>query len=457
MPEGFLSTNKRQNMTEETSSYEPVAGGFDDESDTSCDENAANAPLPLPSSQDSNTCSLLRIGGALSIIMGAVCLTAVYQRDERFQFIRQRYHAADQQAPPGLQLQDQYVHAADNDHNSESTSIAALAYRTAPFDIPYAKIECQPCSKASHLMNPLAPYAIIGGAMKGGTRALLTYLSQHPDVYSHQGKEMHMLDNSKIKVFASREDPVCNQCKVLETYREVYKERKRSSMLPHNEINKDLIFFDKSPSYMVMSHITPQRVICAFPQTAKVIFTLRNPVDRSYSHYQHCVHKYRHKTENHECGGSFEDYIAKDYDSLLAAGVFNASSPIEEYESFLQYHHSKGNAKNFALAKGLYSITLRHWIAVFRDHFGEDRWPEHLHIVESERMRGHKQEVFDETLAFLEMSPYKLQTEEEYHVGSYEPMSDEMRAHLQQLYTPFNARLADMLSPFGIDISWAKE
>ena len=202
--------------------------------------------------------------------MGAVYLTAVYQRDERFQFIRQRYHAgsgaADQQAPPGLQLQDQYVHAADNDHNSESASIAALAYRTAPFDIPYAKIECQPCSKASHLMNPLAPYAIIGGAMKGGTRALLTYLSQHPDVYSHQGKEMHMLDNSKIKVFASREDPVCNQCKVLETYREVYKERKRSSMLPHNEKDKDLIFFDKSPSYMVMSHITPQRVICAFPK-----------------------------------------------------------------------------------------------------------------------------------------------------------------------------------------------
>ena len=77
-------------------------------------------------------------------------------------------------------------------------------------------------------------------------------------------------------------------------------------------------------------------------------------------------------------------------------------------------------------------------------------------IIESERMREHKQEVFDETLDFLDMKPYELQTEEEYHVGSYDPMSDEMRARLEELYRPFNARLVQMLSPLGIAISWAK-
>jgi hypothetical protein len=456
-------------MRDDGQSYQQV-GGIDDcdeESDASCDDEAnadptnSNAPDPINSNADGN-CSLLRVGGALSILVGTFCLVAsVYQRDERFQFIRERYHAGaaatstshGHQPPPGLDPhhgQGQYVQHSDGEVS------AGLAYQTAPFDIPYARIECRPCSKASHLMNPLAPYAIIGGAMKGGTRALLTYLSQHPDVYSHQGKEMHMLDNSKIKVFASRDDPVCDQCKVLETYRQVYQDRKRSSMLPHEERDRDLIFFDKSPSYMVMSHITPQRVLCAFPRTAKVIFTLRNPVDRSYSHYQHCVLKYRHKTKNNECGGSFEEYIDKDFGSLLKAGVFNASSPIEEYETFLRYHHSKGNAKNFVLAKGLYSITLRHWIAVFRDHFGEDKWKDHLMILESERMREHKQEVFDEALEFLDMKPYELQTEEEYHVGSYDAMSDKMRARLEDLYRPFNAKLDEMLSPLGIEISWAK-
>ena len=448
-------------MRDETVAYEQV-GAFDDddgESDTSsCDEAEAHAngnadptdaPLPSQPTTSTTSCSLLRIGGALSVLAGAVCLASVYQHDERFQFVRQRYHAGDHGQDQHMQQQEQHA-----DGGGEFS--AELAYETAPFDIPYTKIECQPCSKASHLMNPLAPYAIIGGAMKGGTRALLTYLSQHPDVYSHQGKEIHMLDNSKIKVFASRDDPVCDQCKILGTYREEYRERKRSSLLPHEERDRDLIFFDKSPSYMVMSHITPQRVLCAFPETAKVIFTLRNPVDRSYSHYQHCVHKHRHEKENQECGGSFEDYIDKDYGSLLAAGVFNASSPIEEYETFLRYHHSKGNAKNFALAKGLYAITLRQWIAVFRDHFGEDNWQDHLMIIESERMREHKQEVFGETLDFLDMKPYELQTEEEYHVGSYDPMSDEMRVRLEEFYRPFNARLVQMLSPFGIDISWAK-
>ena len=181
-------------MRDDTPSYEQV-GAFDDaddggESDTSChDEARANANAE-PQPTVTNGCSLLRIGGALSVLAGAVCLASVYQHDERFQFVRQRYHAGvnadatansnDNVQPPSARLhhhgQDQHWRQhADGEGGGGGKIPADLAYKTAPFDIPYTKIECQPCSKASHLMNPLAPYAIIGGAMKGGTRALLTY------------------------------------------------------------------------------------------------------------------------------------------------------------------------------------------------------------------------------------------------------------------------------------------
>mmetsp|Transcript_30268 Transcript_30268/g.67074 ORF Transcript_30268/g.67074 Transcript_30268/m.67074 type:complete len:442 (+) Transcript_30268:140-1465(+) len=401
--------------------------------------------------------SVLKTGCVLSIIVAAVCLIPMY-KENGYRFV-QRYFG--DEGGGGLSMDTTVVEGVSapeqNGNSATVTSIANLAYTTAPFDIPYAKIDCQPCGDAGELMDPQAPYAIIGGAMKGGTRALLTYLSQHPDVYSDQGKEMHLLDNAKIQIFAHRDDPHCDQCEVLRTYSDIFKERRWNQRGGYSKNDKRLIFFDKSPSYLVMSHIVPQRMLCTFPHSAKVIFTLRNPVDRSYSHYQHCVHKHRHKEDNSECGGTFEDYIDKDYNGLLAAGVLNASSPIEEHETFVKYHHGKGNSKNFALAKSLYALTLRHWIAVFRDHFGQDEFLNHMLVIESERMREHKQTVFDETLEFLNMSPYELQTDEEYHTGSYDPMSDDTRQKLEGFFRPFNARLHEMLSPFGIEISWAKE
>ena len=406
-------------------------------------------PMTDGSTEKPFSCSIVKTGCVLSVIIATVCLVPMY-KENYYRFIWQSFGDQGSELPMESAVIESSV---VSDH-----SIASSAYTTAPFDIPYTKIDCQPCEEAFELLDPLAPYAIIGGAMKGGTRALLTYLSQHPDVYNDQGKEMHLLDNSKIRIFAHRDDPHCDQCEVLKTYRNIFKERRWNQKGGYSRDDKRLIFFDKSPSYLVMSHIVPQRMLCAFPQRAKVIFTLRNPVDRTYSHYQHCVHKHRHdkKKENKECGSTFEDYIDKDYSGLLSAGVLNASSPIEEYETFVKYHHLAGNAKNFVLAKSMYAITLRHWIAAFRDHFGHDELLNHMLVVESERMREDKQEVFNETLDFLALSPHELITDEEYHTGSYEPMSEDCRKRLAGFFRPFNARLHEMLSPLGIEISWAK-
>ena len=40
---------------------------------------------------------------------------------------------------------------------------------------------------------------IIAGVQKGGTTALHTFLSQHPQIFLPQRKELHFFDNERLK------------------------------------------------------------------------------------------------------------------------------------------------------------------------------------------------------------------------------------------------------------------
>jgi hypothetical protein len=326
--------------------------------------------------------------------------------------------------------------------------------------------------------------------MKGGTRALLTYLSRHPRVHGLQGEEVHLLDNRKTKIFRSKLDPVCDACAVHRAYRDIFAGRRaeecRASLGANTNatlaaISADgcanatdgLAFFDKSPSYMAYSPIVPQRIVCAYPATARVVFVLRDPVDRAYSHYWHCVGRDHGRTEG--CNGqTFAEYVAKDRAGLERAGVPNATARYlggggdggddggdglaEEHRAYVRYLGLGGDRKDFVLAKGLYALHLRSFLAVFRDHFGEERWRDHVLILESERMRTHRQETYDEALAFLGLEPHVLPPDEEdHHVGRYDPMDQEIREELEEFYRPHNAMLHELLAPLGIDVSWARE
>ena len=363
--------------------------------------------------------------------------------------------------------------------------------------IPYARLDCRPCPAGSGPgADPAAPLAIIAGAMKGGTRALLTYLSRHPRVHGLQGEEVHLLDNRKTKIFRSKLDPVCDACAVHRAYRDIFAGRRaeecRASLGANTNatlaaISADgcanatdgLAFFDKSPSYMAYSPIVPQRIVCAYPATARVVFVLRDPVDRAYSHYWHCVGRDHGRTEG--CNGqTFAEYVAKDRAGLERAGVPNATARYlggggggdggddgdddggdglaEEHRAYVRYLGLGGDRKDFVLAKGLYALHLRSFLAVFRDHFGEERWRDHVLILESERMRTHRQETYDEALAFLGLEPHVLPPDEEdHHVGRYDPMDQEIREELEEFYRPHNAMLHELLAPLGIDVSWARE
>jgi hypothetical protein len=81
---------------------------------------------------------------------------------------------------------------------------------------------------------------------------------------------------------------------------------------------------------------------------------------------------------------------------------------------------------------------------------------DHLLILESERAKENKQEYFDKMLHLAEMEPHELENQEDGHVGVYDPISDVAKQRLEELFRPQNKKLHDLLSPFGIEISWAK-
>ncbi|MHA1384510.1 MAG: sulfotransferase family protein [Candidatus Helarchaeota archaeon] len=105
------------------------------------------------------------------------------------------------------------------------------------------------------------PNFFLVGVEKSATTWIYNCLKEHPEIFLPPFRsEVHFFDR--------------NYDKGIEFYRKFYKSCK-------NEI----AIGDITPSYMYNNEIA-ERIVSHFPK-AKIIFSLRNPVDRCYSHYLH--------------------------------------------------------------------------------------------------------------------------------------------------------------------------
>lgn len=106
----------------------------------------------------------------------------------------------------------------------------------------------------------MLPDFIIPGAMKSGSSSLVAYLKQHPNIFIPEGTgEIHFFSKEK------------NYKKGIEWYR-----NKFSNVLPNQIVG------EKTPRYS--ESYVPSRMHKCLPDV-KLIWILRNPVDRAYSHY----------------------------------------------------------------------------------------------------------------------------------------------------------------------------
>lgn len=108
------------------------------------------------------------------------------------------------------------------------------------------------------------PNLFILGGQKCGTSALAHFLSQHPDICLAQGKEAHIFDNPDIDIYDAEQLDITYQGKFTHA-------------------NGQRYYCDATPIYAYWSDLLP--AIHNYQPDAKIIFMLRDPVERAISHY----------------------------------------------------------------------------------------------------------------------------------------------------------------------------
>jgi len=106
------------------------------------------------------------------------------------------------------------------------------------------------------------PDFIICGAQRAGTTALFQYITQHPNLCGSFNKEVNYFN--------------FNYEKEIAWYKNFF-----------SHCNNNAIKGEASPSYMYFEDV-PKRIFQITPEI-KLIFILRHPVERAYSHYWHEV------------------------------------------------------------------------------------------------------------------------------------------------------------------------
>jgi hypothetical protein len=198
----------------------------------------------------------------------------------------------------------------------------------------------------------ILPNFLLCGAQKAGTTALHRYLKQHPDVFMSRPKETFFFDR--------------------------HYDRGLEWFATHFEEYDGEHAVGESTTRTMSSPEVPRRIAQDLPD-AKLLFVLRNPIDRAYSQYYDFIH-----TGRAEADESFSETIR------------------DEQSDFGQD----------MIMQGKYAEQL----ARFDEHFDHSQMKILLHVD----LREHTTETVQEVYRFLEVDPtYDPHTIERHNVTRY--------------------------------------
>lgn len=161
-------------------------------------------------------------------------------------------------------------------------------------------------------MDPL-PSFIIAGAQKCGTTSLHRYLAQHRDVYlPAKPQETHFFDLEE------------NYQRGVSWYLDCFR---------GNQGNR--VIGETSPLYMYLEQV-PERIHQLLPNV-KLIFLLRNPVDRAYSQYWHERKKGREPLSFEDALASEAERIARDFVYKRRYSYLSRGRYLVQIERFVRY------------------------------------------------------------------------------------------------------------------------
>ncbi len=249
------------------------------------------------------------------------------------------------------------------------------------------------------LKNTNGPNFIIIGAQKSGTTSLENYIAQHPQVIPAIKKETHFWyrDFDKgINWYLAHFPPI-----------------------PKSE---NFITGEATPNYLE-NYQSAERIYNVFPEV-KLLVILRNPVDRTFSQYNHWI---RLNWEER----SFETAINSELEILRK----NPEKP----QGDKNYWQQPGNY----IGRGIYVEFLKKWLAVFPR--------EQILILKGENLYQKPVETMKEVFQFLGLPEHQLPEYRKLNPGNYSPINDKIRHKLSEYFQPHNQRLEDFL---GMEFNW---
>jgi hypothetical protein len=260
----------------------------------------------------------------------------------------------------------------------------------------------------------MLPGFLIVGAERCGTSSMFEELRRHPAVFSAilPRKEVHYFD------YKYQHGLSWYQC---------HFPLKARAKLAARGSGADPVAFEASPYYM-FHPLAPERIHRDLPGV-KLIVMLRDPVARAYSAHVMRIGR-GYETEPFERALELEDSRLAGEAERLAADP-----------SYVSYNH-----RHYAYrARGQYAEQLEHLERVF----GRDR----IHVVDSGDFFADPVPVYNRALDFLGLPHIGRPVFERPSTRSRPPMSDSVRAALEEHYRPHDDRLAAWL---GYEPSWRR-
>lgn len=258
----------------------------------------------------------------------------------------------------------------------------------------------------------LLPNFIIIGYHKAGTSSLYDYLNMHPNIGAAATKEVHFFDYQ----FSRK----------IGWYREQFPQNKDKKIFEKNKQEK-FITGEASPDY-ILHPLVPRR-IKEILSTVKLLILLRNPIDRSYSHYQH------DKRRGIDPAKTFEEVISDDDNRLKIMEKKFSNDEINTYnlnEILFPY-----------ISASKYIIHINEWMKVFSK-------TQVLFLLTSD-LEQFPQTTMDKICKFLDIPYYKFTNFKKSNVGNYELMNQKTRDELIDIFKPYNKKLEKFL---GRILNW---
>jgi len=163
---------------------------------------------------------------------------------------------------------------------------------------------------------------------------------------------------------------------------------------------------------------TARRIKKLFPNI-KLIAVLRNPVDRTYSHY--------HLSKRNNEKQDFETMIEEDMKNI---SKWRTKAKNDSY--FLN------EVQNSKLARGFYYEQLEQWFEIF------DK--DQILIIPSEMLGTQTKNTLQEVFRFLGLPEYEIKNTDKVNVAKYEKMKLETRERLVEFFRPYNKKLFGLLN-----------